>query len=153
MFSIKRIPIPLTRKNAKGKAPEPLVLHAVRCLVQTMRIDIGSRECNCTCFHGQDFGPLESQRYSRRFRFLNNSKVDIELPFKEDKIHKVFIDPTGNHVIITTVAGDCYYLHSSKSKVVNLKRFSDYHIESVAWNRAEGTELSTGVSDRLASHL
>ena len=60
-------------------------------------------------------------------------------------MHKVFIDFTGNHVIITTVAGDCYYLHSSKSKVVNLKRFSDYHIESVAWNRAEGTESSTGV--------
>ena len=60
-------------------------------------------------------------------------------------MHKVFIDFTGNHVIITTVAGDCYYLHSSKSKVVNLKRFSDYHIESVAWNRVEGTESSTGV--------
>ena len=26
--------------------------------------------------------------------------ADIELPFKEDKVHKVFIDPTGNHVII-----------------------------------------------------
>lgn len=60
-------------------------------------------------------------------------------------MHKVFVDFTGNHVIVTTVAGDCYYLHSSKSKVVNLKRFSEYHIESVAWNRAEGSESSTGV--------
>ena len=78
--------------------------------------------------------------------------ADIELPFKEDKVHKVFIDPNGNHVIITTVAGDCYYLHSSKSKVVVLKRFSEYHIESVAWNSLEGNPTCTGVSAVAGTH-
>lgn len=78
--------------------------------------------------------------------------ADIELPFKEDKVHKVFIDPTGNHVIITTVAGDCYYLHSSKSKVVVLKQFSEYHIESVAWNSLEGNPTCTGVSAVAGTH-
>ena len=57
----------------------------------------------------------------------------------------MFIDPTGNHILIVSVSGDLYYLHSSKSKVVALKRFSGYTIESVAWNRMEGTEQSTGV--------
>ena len=67
-------------------------------------------------------------------------------------MHKVFIDPTGNHVIITTVTGDCYYLHSSKSKVVVLKRFSEYHIESVAWNAMEGNPTCTGVSTTFHTH-
>lgn len=57
----------------------------------------------------------------------------------------MFIDPTGNHILIVSVSGDLYYLHSSKSKVVALKRFSGYTIESVAWNRQEGNEQSTGV--------
>ena len=75
------------------------------------------------------------------------SQIEIELPFKEDKVHKVFIDPTSNHVIITTVAGDCYYLHSSKPKAIVLKSISSkYHIESVAWNRLEGNMNNTGVS-------
>lgn len=57
----------------------------------------------------------------------------------------MFIDPTGNHILIVSVSGDLYYLHSSKSKVVALKRFSGYTIESVAWNRQEGNEQCTGV--------
>lgn len=64
----------------------------------------------------------------------------------------MFIDPSGNHIVITTVAGDCYYLHSSKSKVVVLKRFSEYHIESIAWNRIEGTASCTGVLLIVSSH-
>ena len=60
-------------------------------------------------------------------------------------MNKVFIDPTGNHILIVSVSGDLYYLHSSKSKVVALKRFSGYTIESVGWNRQEGTEQCTGV--------
>lgn len=124
MFSIKRVPIPPTRKNSKGKVPEPLTIHAI------------SEAGNVIIL-------ASTGKVLVRWN-IKELPEDIELPFKEDKMHKVFIDFTGNHVIITTVAGDCYYLHSSKSKVVNLKRFSDYHIESVAWNRVEGTESSTG---------
>lgn len=63
-------------------------------------------------------------------------------------MNRVFIDPTGNHIVIVTVSGDLYYLHSSKSKAVQLKRFSGHTVESVAWNKAEGTALCTGVCFR-----
>ena len=67
------------------------------------------------------------------------------MPFKEDKVNKVFLDPTGNHVVIVTVSGDSYYLHSSKTKAIQLKRVSGYTVESIAWNRIDGDANSTGV--------
>ena len=57
----------------------------------------------------------------------------------------MFIDPTGNHIVISTVSGDLYYLHSSKTKFVQVKYLSGYTVECIAWNPIEGNEMSTGV--------
>ena len=71
--------------------------------------------------------------------------IDIELPFKDDKVNRVFIDPTGNHIVISTVSGDLYYLHSSKTKFTQIKRLSGNTVECIAWNPIEGNAMSTGV--------
>ena len=154
MFSIQRIAIPAARKASKGKAVEPLSIYTVHLACGRIHsLDGRGRQRARVRDLREDTGPLEHPgRSGRWWLSLACHGIDIELPFKEDKVHKVFIDPTGNHVIITTVAGDCYYLHSSKSKVVVLKRFSEYHIESVAWNRLEGNPTCTGVWTRAWRH-
>ncbi|KAG0340489.1 hypothetical protein BG000_011872, partial [Podila horticola] len=49
---------------------------------------------------------------------------DIEIPRKvsEGKIYKMFFDPTGRHLIITTETGDNYYLFEKWKKAKHLSK-------------------------------
>ncbi|KAF9207124.1 hypothetical protein BGZ49_001112 [Haplosporangium sp. Z 27] len=72
---------------------------------------------------------------------------DIEIPRKpsEGRIYKMFFDPTGRHLIITTETGDNYYLFAKWKKAKLLSKFRGIVIESIAWNRSidRPTESST----------
>lgn len=50
--------------------------------------------------------------------------LDIEIPRKvsEGKIYKMFFDPTGRHLIITTETGDNYYLFEKWKKAKLLSK-------------------------------
>ena len=61
----------------------------------------------------------------------------------DDRIHKVFLDPTGNHGLIAMANGQVYYMHSRWNKAHLLTKVKGVVIESVAWNLALGTETST----------
>ena len=58
-------------------------------------------------------------------------------------IESIFLDPTGHHLIISMVTGDNYYLHSSFDRVRSLKKLSNVHVQSVAWDKRGGSETST----------
>ncbi|KAJ3516463.1 hypothetical protein NLJ89_g1114 [Agrocybe chaxingu] len=49
-------------------------------------------------------------------------------------IYKLFMDPSGRHIIITSVQGENWYLHRSWKKPRPLKGFKMV-IESIAWNK------------------
>ncbi|KAK9767863.1 tethering complex subunit [Basidiobolus ranarum] len=72
---------------------------------------------------------------------------DIELPRRtpDNKIYKIFFDPTGKHLLVTTTKGDNYYLHTQWKKSKNLAKLKGITIESVAWNpdTGKGTSAST----------
>ena len=59
-----------------------------------------------------------------------------------DTIEHVFIDPTANHVIISTKSTDNYYLHSRSQKPKKLSRLQGV-LESVAFDRQNCTESAT----------
>jgi hypothetical protein len=61
----------------------------------------------------------------------------------DDRIHKVFLDPTGHHGIIAMANGQVYYMHSRWNKAHQLSKVKGIIIESIAWNTAFGTEQST----------
>ena len=156
MFSIQKNGIPNTRLNGKGKQGDNFPIHTVLiaymdyCVL--MGLDRFSWKCSNYCVSWQVVITLGPRIGTWRYILSHFNKsdwlyscIEIELPSKDDIIQKVFIDPTSNHVIITTSQERCYYLHSSKSKVVQLKSISKYNIESVAWNRLEGNINSTGV--------
>ncbi len=52
---------------------------------------------------------------------------------KEERIHKVFIDPTGQHSLIAMKNGVAYYLHSKRDRPVLLSKVKGPVIESVGW--------------------
>ncbi|CAG8467025.1 8972_t:CDS:10 [Ambispora gerdemannii] len=72
---------------------------------------------------------------------------DIEIPKKpgEVKIYKIFLDPTGRHLLITTEQGENFYLFKKWKKAKPLSKLKGIIIESVAWNKFNGvaSDIST----------
>lgn len=62
-------------------------------------------------------------------------EFEIKLRQKNDKIRKLFLDPTTNHLIISTELADNYYLNAKWKKPKLLSRFRGVLIESIAWSK------------------
>jgi len=72
-----------------------------------------------------------------RFTVVDDRKQHIELPMRgRETIYKVFLDPTANHALVSTMEGNTYYLAEGSTKVVAVKGVRGNVIESVAWNRS-----------------
>jgi vacuolar protein sorting-associated protein 18 len=63
--------------------------------------------------------------------------LQVQIPKKTSDftIHKLFLDPSGRHLIITSTQGENWYLYRGWKKPRLLKSFKMI-IESVAWNKA-----------------
>ncbi|KAL2081839.1 hypothetical protein ACEWY4_021657 [Coilia grayii] len=69
----------------------------------------------------------------------------VELGRKDDsKVHKLFLDPTGSHLVICLTSSECVYLNRNTQKIRSLSRWRGHLIESVGWNKVLGTEVTTG---------
>ncbi|XP_057677998.1 vacuolar protein sorting-associated protein 18 homolog [Corythoichthys intestinalis] len=69
----------------------------------------------------------------------------IELGRKDDsKVHKLFLDPTGSHLLISMNTSECLYLNRNTQKVRSLSRWRGHLVESVGWNKMLGNETNTG---------
>jgi vacuolar protein sorting-associated protein 18 len=68
---------------------------------------------------------------------LPDQEFKIPIPRKpaEFLIYKLFLDPSGRHLIITSTEGENWYLFRGWKKPKQLKTFKTV-IESVAWNKA-----------------
>jgi len=79
-------------------------------------------------------------------RNLDSNGVEEEIDIsrgKQDSIEHVFIDPTGNHVIVTLTNGENFYLHSRSTRPKKFSSKLQGNIESVAFERLNGTESTT----------
>ncbi|KAI1305565.1 hypothetical protein EDD11_004922 [Mortierella claussenii] len=76
---------------------------------------------------------------------------DIEIPRKpsDGKIYKMFFDPTGRHLIITTETGDNYYLFAKWKKAKLLSKIKGIIIESIAWNRSTDRKSESSTKEFL----
>lgn len=59
----------------------------------------------------------------------------------EDTIHKIFLDPTGNHLLACLHGGETYYLHSSSVRPKRLAKWSGVVVEAVAFDAQRCTEV------------
>ncbi|PCH33839.1 hypothetical protein WOLCODRAFT_130019 [Wolfiporia cocos MD-104 SS10] len=75
--------------------------------------------------------------------------VKIQIPRKPNEmtIHKLFLDPSGRHLIVTSLQGENWYLYRGWKKPKQLKGFKMV-IESVAWNKASLLSSSHSTSTR-----
>ena len=59
-------------------------------------------------------------------------------------ITSVFINPSGNHVILSLDNGNTYYLHSSSSRPKKLVKAQGSRVTCVAWDRESGDAQTSG---------
>ena len=79
---------------------------------------------------------------------------DIDLPKKSSEvglIRRMFLDPSASHLIIATISGENYYLHTQSRQPKALSRLKGVTIESIAWNpslpTASTRQILIGASD------
>ncbi|KAF9502533.1 DigA protein [Pleurotus eryngii] len=75
--------------------------------------------------------------------------VKIQIPRKQTELilHKIFMDPSGRHIIVTSTQGENWYLFRGWKKPRQLKGFKMI-IESIAWNRTALLSSSHSTSTR-----
>lgn len=75
---------------------------------------------------------------------LEVEEIEITRKASDGKISKVFFDPTGRHLIITTDHGENFYLYEKWRRTKQLSKLKGVTISSVAWNKqATLTDPST----------
>ncbi|KIK86558.1 hypothetical protein PAXRUDRAFT_831909 [Paxillus rubicundulus Ve08.2h10] len=76
--------------------------------------------------------------------------LQIPIPRKpmEMTIHKIFLDPSGRHLIVTSHQGENWYIYRGWKKPRQLKSFNKLVIESVAWNNSALLSSSHSLSTR-----
>ncbi|KAI8823436.1 vacuolar protein sorting protein 18 [Fimicolochytrium jonesii] len=74
-------------------------------------------------------------------------EIEPGLRQRNDKIRRVFLDPTAKHLLFSTEMGDNYYLYHHWRKPRVLNKFRGVLIESVAWGKSgsAGGVPTTGV--------
>lgn len=82
---------------------------------------------------------------------LSHSDLVVKIPIPrkptEMTIYKIFMDPSGRHIIITSTQGENWYLYRGWKKPRQLKSFRMV-IESMAWNKAALLSTSYAKSTR-----
>ncbi|KAJ8299391.1 hypothetical protein KUTeg_023451 [Tegillarca granosa] len=70
---------------------------------------------------------------------------EVEIPKGiDDRVHKIFQDPTGKHLIISMVSTENYYLSRNSKKPRPISKLKGYHIDAVGWNWQNANENTTG---------
>ncbi|XP_060604108.1 vacuolar protein sorting-associated protein 18 homolog isoform X2 [Ruditapes philippinarum] len=62
----------------------------------------------------------------------------------EEKVHKIFLDPTGRHLIISLDSTENLYISRNSKKPKPIVKLKGYHIDSVGWNWQNANENTTG---------
>lgn len=75
--------------------------------------------------------------------------VKLQIPRKpsEMTIHKIFLDPSGRHLLVTSQQGENHYLYKGWKKPKPLRSFKMV-IESVAWNTQALLSSTTSTSTK-----
>ncbi|XP_071479921.1 vacuolar protein sorting-associated protein 18 homolog [Diadema antillarum] len=66
-----------------------------------------------------------------------------EVKVGEDRIHRLFLDPTGRHLLISTEGQEVLSLSRNSRKCRNLTKCKGHLIDSVGWNKSNTNESST----------
>lgn len=81
----------------------------------------------------------------------DDRKEYIPLPRRGENVHKVFIDPTAAHGLVSTLEGNTYYVQVGQNKIVPIRGLRGEVAESVAWSKLTSILASTKTSKHRAA--
>ncbi|KAF6032156.1 VPS18 [Bugula neritina] len=70
----------------------------------------------------------------RRANMASKTDEKDDIEFRDDDVENIYMDPTGDHVIISMASESNYYLHRLSKSLKILSKFSGHIISAVAWN-------------------
>lgn len=73
----------------------------------------------------------------------DQERVEVFKP-GEERIHKMFLDPTGKHLIISLDSSENLYLSRNSKKPKPIAKLKGHHIDSVGWNWQNASDSTTG---------
>lgn len=74
-------------------------------------------------------------------------RAEVEISKRPgDAIHKIFLDPTGNHLLACLDGGETYYLHASSPRPKKLMKWSGV-VEAVAFDAHRCNEVGVDELD------
>ncbi|KIK70851.1 hypothetical protein GYMLUDRAFT_32922 [Collybiopsis luxurians FD-317 M1] len=76
------------------------------------------------------------------------TRINIPVKNNEMTLYKLFMDPSGRHIVITSTQGQNWYLYRTWKKPRQLKGFNKLVIESIAWNKSALLSSSQPTSTR-----
>lgn len=82
-----------------------------------------------------------------RVEIESQTTSEIELPSPvTDRVHQIFLDPTGRHLIVSMNSQDNYYiaLGTASRKPKPILKLKGHLVESVGWNWQNANDKSTG---------
>eukprot|EP00794_Sanderia_malayensis_P016888 gene16888-18594_t len=88
---------------------------------------------------------LENNQINR-LDFYNPSEIDsVDITKRtDDQIHKIFLDPSGRHMIVCMKSLESFYLGRNNKKPKVLQKFKTHQIDSIGWNKVNMNETTTG---------
>lgn len=75
------------------------------------------------------------------------TKLNIQRKTSEMTLYKLFLDPSGRHLIVTSTQGENWYLFRGWKRFKQLKNFKMV-IESISWNKSALLSSSNSTSSR-----
>ena len=88
-----------------------------------------------------------SRNYCNCICYVFSTEIEIK-PREGERIHRIFQDPLAQHLIVCLESRDCMYVGRSRQGKRAIPRLlpkvKGHLIESVAWNKVEQTEFTTG---------
>ncbi|WAR03107.1 VPS18-like protein, partial [Mya arenaria] len=73
----------------------------------------------------------------------DTDRVELFKP-GEERVHRMFLDPTGRHLIISLESQENLYLSRNSKKPKPIAKLKGHHIDSVGWNWQNANENTTG---------
>ncbi|KAL3097527.1 hypothetical protein niasHS_003975 [Heterodera schachtii] len=78
-------------------------------------------------------------------RLQNGRRTNLKLPIDSmDRVAFLHMDPGGQHALVSTGAGDNFYVHMRSASVKSLRRLKGHVISAIGWNSEFCKDIETG---------
>ncbi|KAJ5074432.1 vacuolar protein sorting-associated protein [Anaeramoeba ignava] len=104
-------------------------------------------KCACSAVNVVAFAFVDNRVIRIETNSKNTEEFEIAKGRSDSIINKIFMDPTGCHLIVSCSTGENFHIFKqdqrTKAQIKHLQKFKNLKIEVIAWNYLAGKSIST----------